>query len=80
MFIINEFKIWIKLNVVIMDSWEREREREIERSELKENPSVDNFLQLSQICIQEENYSQVQEIFIKQVIILVCVQRSIVQL
>lgn len=52
--------------------------REKERNELKENPRVDDILQFSQICIQEENYGQVQEIFFKQVIVLVYVQRSIV--
>lgn len=59
---------------------EQVREKERQRNELKENRSVDSFLQLSQMCIQEENYSQVPEIVIKQVIVLVCVQRSIVQL
>lgn len=54
------------------------RGREKERNELKENPRVDDILQFSQICIQEENYGQVQEIFFKQVIVLVYVQRSIV--
>lgn len=53
---------------------ESTRERKRERSKFKGNRSVDNFLQLSQICIQEENYSQVPEIFIKQVIIRLCAE------
>lgn len=39
------------------------------KNELRWDRRIDNFLQFSWICIREENYSLIQEVFIEQVIL-----------
>lgn len=67
----NFFLIRVKLNTVTMDSCIAHTERRVKSGD----PRIDSLLKLSWIFNREKNYSQVEELCTEQIIIVVCVQR-----